>query len=45
MKLYEKLGISEMKSFFSLCNGMLFDFCNNMNPRLCILFLVDKSMT
>ena len=23
----------------------IFDFCKNMNPRLYILFLVDKSMT
>ena len=31
--------------FFLLPTECNFDFCKNMNPRLYILFLVDKSMT
>ena len=33
------------KKFFLFPAVFIFDFCKNMNPRLYILFLVDKSMT
>ena len=33
------------KSFFLFPTVCIFDFCKNTNPRLNILFLVDKSMT
>ena len=47
-RIYEKLGISEMKLlkkscfFFQFPTVCIFDFFENMNPRLYILFLVDK---
>ena len=46
---YKKLGISRMnwlkKYFFLLPTVFIFYFCKNINPPLCILFLVDKSVT
>ena len=48
---YEKLGYSrnelaEQKVFFFLFQIVfIFAFSKNMNPRLYILFLFDKSMT
>ena len=31
------------KLFFSISNGLIFDFSKNLTPRLYILFLIDKS--
>ena len=44
---YEKLAFSEMNSLkiFLFPWVFIFDFFKNMNPRLCILFLADKSVT
>ena len=36
---------AEKKIFFQFPNMCIFDFCKNMNPRLYLLFVVDKSMT
>ena len=48
-RTFEKLGICEMKQlkkfFFLFPMVCIFDFCKNINPRLYILFSVDKSMT
>ena len=46
--MYEKLGISEMKllkKIFLFATVCILYFYKNMNPRLSIFFLVDKSMT
>ena len=46
--IWEKLGIFEMKQlnfFFPFPIACIFYFCKNMNPRIYILFLVDKSVT
>ena len=38
--------MNELKKFFSsISKVFIFYFCKNMNPRLSILFLLDKSMT
>ena len=37
--------LTEKNIFFLIPRVFIFDFCKNMNPRLSILFLVDKSMT
>ena len=37
--------INWKKYFFLLPRVFIFDFCKNMSPRLCILLVVDKSMT
>ena len=47
--IYKKWGIPEMKQlkntfFFLFPTVCVFDFCKNMNSRLYILFLLDKSM-
>ena len=43
-----RLGISEVKQlkkiFLLFPTVCIFYFCKNMNPRLYILFLADKSM-
>ena len=48
-RIKEKLGISELKQlknfFFLFQTVCIFDFCENMNQGLYILFLVDKFMT
>ena len=46
-RICEKLGISEKlkKIYFLFPTVCIFDFSKYMNPRLYILFLVDKSMT
>ena len=37
--------ITEKYIFFLFPTVCIFDFCKNVNPRLYILYLVDKSMT
>ena len=37
--------LAEKNFFFLFQTVFIFDFSKNMNPRLYILFLVDKSMT
>ena len=45
-----KIRISEIKKtekilFRLFATVYIFDFCKNINPRVSILFLVDKSLT
>ena len=45
-KIYEFLKWNNWKiQFFLFRTVCIFGFCKNMNPRLYILFLFDKSMT
>ena len=46
-RIYEKLEMSEMKqlNFCFYSQQSVFDFSTNMNPRLYILFMVNKYMT
>ena len=45
MKKHFLKWINRKKFFVLLPAVFIFDFCKNMNPRLCILFLAHKSMT